>query len=231
MDLAVPSIGLTRHVVPATESGCFLDCTLFLSMIAYLSGRLLSKQPNQLIVDVNGVGYEVTIPLSTFYETGETGGPVQLQVYTHVREDNLALFGFKTVREKSLFEQLISVSGIGPKLGITILSGMPSEELIPAIREGNLAKLTSIPGVGKKTAERLVLELRDKLAKFEVLSTTVTAEGAPLSQAQDDVVSALVNLGYPKNMAERALQKVLSSNGAEQGFERLLKGVLQHLSR
>ena len=189
------------------------------------------KQPNHLIVDVNGVGYEVTIPLSTFYETGEIGSPVQLQVYTHVREDNLALFGFKTVREKSLFEHLISVSGIGPKLGITILSGMSSEELIPAIREGNLAKLTSIPGVGKKTAERLVLELRDKLARFEALSTTVSAEGAPLSQAQDDVLSALVNLGYPKNMAERALQKVLSSNSAEQGFESLLKGVLQQLSR
>jgi len=200
-------------------------------MIAYLSGKLLIKQPNHLIVDVNGVGYEVTIPLSTFYETGEIGGPVQLQIYTHVREDNLALFGFKTVREKSLFEQLISVSGIGPKLGITILSGMSSEELIPAIREGNLAKLTSIPGVGKKTAERLALELRDKLAKFEAFSTTASAEGVALSQAQDDVLSALVNLGYPKNMAERALQKVLSSNNVEQGFESLLKSVLQQLSR
>jgi Holliday junction DNA helicase RuvA len=108
---------------------------------------------------------------------------------------------------------------------------MSSEELIPAIRDGNLAKLTSIPGVGKKTAERLVLELRDKLARFEVLSTTVSDEATPLSQAQDDVISALVNLGYPKNMAERALQKVLSSNNVEQGFERLLKSVLQHLSR
>jgi holliday junction DNA helicase RuvA len=229
--LDLPSIRLICQVVPAIVLGCFLDCTLCLSMIAYLSGSLLSKQPNQLIVDVNGVGYEVTIPLSTFYEAGGIGGLVQLQVYTHVREDTIALFGFKTVREKSLFEHLISVSGIGPKLGITILSGMSSEELIPAIREGNLAKLTSIPGVGKKTAERLVLELRDKLARFEILSTTVSTESASLPQAQDDVVSALVNLGYPKNMAERALQKVLSSNSAEQGFERLLKGVLQHLSR
>jgi Holliday junction DNA helicase RuvA len=200
-------------------------------MIAYLSGRLLIKQPNQLIVDVNGVGYEVTIPLSTYYETGEIGSPVQLQVYTHVREDTIALFGFKTVREKSLFEHLISVSGIGPKLGITILSGMSSEELIPAIREGNLAKLTSIPGVGKKTAERLVVELRDKLMRFEALSTTVSAEGAPFSNAQEDVLSALVNLGYPKNMAEKALQKALSVKSAEQGFESLLKSVLQHLSR
>ena len=226
-----PSIRLICQAIPATELGCFLDCTRCLFMIAYLSGRLLSKQPNRLIVDVNGVGYEVTIPLSTFYEAGGTGGLVQLQVYTHVREDTIALFGFKTVREKSLFEHLISVSGIGPKLGITILSGMSSEELIPAIRDGNLGKLTSIPGVGKKTAERLVLELRDKLARFEVSSTTVSDEGAPLSQAQDDVVSALVNLGYPKNMAERALQKVLSSNSMEQGFELLLKSVLQHLSR
>jgi Holliday junction DNA helicase RuvA len=200
-------------------------------MIAYLSGKLLIKQPNHLIVDVNGVGYEVTIPLSTFYETGDIGSPVQLQVHTHVREDTIALFGFKSVREKSLFEHLISVSGIGPKLGITILSGMSFEELIPAIREGNLAKLTSIPGVGKKTAERLVLELRDRLVKFEAFSIAVSTEGTSSPQAQDDVLSALVNLGYPKNMAERALQKVLSSNRAEQGFESLLKGVLQHLSR
>jgi Holliday junction DNA helicase RuvA len=200
-------------------------------MIAYLSGRLLIKRPNQLIVDVNGVGYEVTIPLSTYYETGEIGSPVQLQVYTHVREDTIALFGFKSVREKSLFEHLISVSGIGPKLGITILSGMSSEELIPAIREGNLAKLTSIPGVGKKTAERLVVELRDKLMRFEALSTTVSAEGAPFSNAQEDVLSALVNLGYPKNMAEKSLQKALSVKSVEQGFESLLKSVLQHLSR
>jgi len=200
-------------------------------MIAYLSGILLTKHPNQLIIDVNGVGYEVTIPLSTFYETGEIGSPVQLQVYTHVREDIISLFGFKSVREKSLFEHLISVSGIGPKLGIIILSGMSSEELIPAIREGNLAKLTSIPGVGKKTAERLVVELRDKLSRFEALSTAISAGGAPLSQAQDDVLSALVNLGYPKNMAEKALENILSTNSAEQGFENLLKSVLQSLSR
>jgi Holliday junction DNA helicase RuvA len=226
-----PSIFLTRHVVPAAESGGILDCTLCLFMIAYLSGKLLIKQPNHLIVDVNGVGYEVTIPLSTFYETGEIGSSVQLQVYTHVREDTIALYGFKTVREKSLFEHLIMVSGIGPKLGITILSGMSSEELIPAIRDGNLAKLTSIPGVGKKTAERLVLELRDKLGRFETFFTTISPGSAPSSQAQDDVLSALVNLGYPKIMAEKALQRILASNNAEQGFESLLKGVLQHLSR
>ena len=200
-------------------------------MIAYLSGRLLVKHPNQLIVDVNGIGYDVSIPLSTFYEMGEVGSPVQLQVHTHVREDAIALFGFKSVREKALFEHLISVSGIGPKLGITILSGMSSEELIPAIRDGNLAKLTSIPGIGRKTAERLVVELRDKLSKFERISTVASAGAAPLSQAQDDVLSALVNLGYPMNVAEKALQKILSTNSAEQGFESLLKSVLQQVSR
>ena len=200
-------------------------------MIAYLCGKLLVKHPNQLIVDVNGIGYEVSIPLSTFYETGEIGSPIQLQVHTHVREDALALFGFKSVREKALFEFLISVSGIGPKLGITILSGMSSEELIPAIRDGNLAKLTSVPGIGRKTAERLVVELRDKLSKFERISTVTSAGGVPLSQAQDDVLSALVNLGYPKNVAEKALQKMLSTNSAEQGFESLLKSVLQQVSR
>ncbi len=200
-------------------------------MIAYLCGKLLVKHPNQLIVDVNGIGYEVSIPLSTFYETGEIGSLIQLQVHTHVREDALALFGFKSVREKVLFEHLISVSGIGPKLGITILSGMSSEELIPAIRDGNLAKLTSVPGIGRKTAERLVVELRDKLSKFERISTVTSAGDVPLSQAQDDVLSALVNLGYPKNVAEKALQKILSTSTAEQGFESLLKSVLQQVSR
>jgi len=200
-------------------------------MIAYLSGRLLTKQPNQLIVDVNGVGYQVTIPLSTFYETGEPGCPVQLQIYTHVREDVLALFGFKSFKEKAFFEHLISVSGIGPKLGITILSGMPFEELIPTIRQGNLAKLTSVPGVGRKTAERLVVELRDKLSRFEAVSTATAAGGTSFSQVQEDVLSALMNLGYPKNVAEKSLQKTLATNGAEQSFESLLRGVLQHLSR
>ncbi len=135
-------------------------------MIAHLSGKLLSKQPNQVIVDVNGVGYEVHVPLSTFYELGEIGNPVQLRIYTHVREDTIALFGFKSANEKLMFEQVTSISGIGPKLGITILSGMPVDELVAAIRQSNLARLTSIPGIGKKTAERLVVELRDKLAKL-----------------------------------------------------------------
>src|SRR4030095_8141158 len=132
-------------------------------MIAHLSGTLLSKQATTVIIDVGGVGYEVMIPLSTFYELEEIGSNVQLRIYTHVREDTLQLFGFKTTRERELFLRLISVSGIGPKLGITLLSGMSADEMVASIRSNNLARLTSIPGVGRKTAERLVVELRDKL--------------------------------------------------------------------
>jgi Holliday junction DNA helicase RuvA len=200
-------------------------------MIAYLSGTLLSKHPNQLIIDVNGVGYEVTIPLSTFYETGEVGGPIQLHIYTHVREDAIALFGFKSVQEKSVFEQLISVSGIGPRLGITILSGMPFEQLVPTIRQANLAKLTSIPGVGKKTAERLVVDLRDKLVRFEISPPASVTVASPISQAQEDVLSVLLNLGYSKNVAENAIRKSVSAEIADQSFENLLKSALQHVSR
>src|SRR6267142_4331333 len=133
-------------------------------MIAHLSGTLLSKQATSVILDVAGVGYEVTIPLSTFYDLEDLGSPVQLRIYTHVREDALQLFGFKTARERELFMRLISVSGIGPKLGITLLSGMSADEMIASIRTNNLARLTLIPGVGRKTAERLVVELRDKIA-------------------------------------------------------------------
>src|SRR6185312_4593508 len=135
-------------------------------MIAHLSGTLLSKQATYVILDVGGVGYEVTIPLSTFYDLEEPGSTVQLRIYTHVREDALQLFGFKTLRERELFLKLISVSGIGPKLGITLLSGMSADEMIASIRTNNLARLTLIPGVGRKTAERLVMELRDKVASL-----------------------------------------------------------------
>jgi len=200
-------------------------------MIAHLSGRLLSKQPNQVIIDVQGVGYQVNIPLSTFYEVGETGTSIQLLIHTHVREDSLALFGFKTVKEKQLFEQLTSVSGIGPRLGITILSGMSVDELIPAIRQNNLPRLTSIPGVGRKTAERMVVELRDKLSKVEAAAADILSSVGTISQPQEDVISALVNLGYPKALAERAIQKVVSASGAGQSFEVLLKSSLQELSK
>jgi Holliday junction DNA helicase RuvA len=192
---------------------------------------LLGKQPNQVIVDVNGVGYEVNIPISTFYEVGEVGHPVQLQIYTHVREDTIALFGFKTSKEKMVFEHLTSISGIGPKLGITILSGMPVDELVFAIRQSNLARLTSIPGVGKKTAERLVVELRDKLAKLQAVAVEASLAVEPISQQQEDVISALVNLGYAKLAAEKAVQTAISTANGEPPFEELLRRALQQLSR
>jgi len=198
-------------------------------MIAHLSGKLISKQPNQVIVDVNGVGYEVHVPLSTFYEVGEIGSPVQLRIYTHVREDTIALFGFKSEKEKLMFEQVTSISGIGPKLGITILSGMPVDELVAAIRQSNLARLTSIPGIGKKTAERLVVELRDKLAKTAPTGEQTSAQS--VSQPQEDVISALVNLGYAKPSAERAVQMVVSTSKTEPAFEELLRTALRQLSR
>ena len=199
-------------------------------MIAHLSGKLLNKQPNQVIVDVNGVGYEVQIPLSTFYEIGEIGSLVQLRIYTHVREDTIALFGFKSAKEKLMFEQVTSISGIGPKLGITILSGMPVDDLVGAIRQSNLARLTSIPGIGKKTAERLVVELRDKLIK---VGATIPGEStAPsASQHQEDVISALVNLGYAKPSAEKAVQAIVSSSTSEPPFEEMLRTALRQLSR
>jgi Holliday junction DNA helicase RuvA len=200
-------------------------------MIAHLSGKLFSKQPNQLIVDVNGVGYEVTVPLSTFYEIGEIGTVIQLLIHTHVREDTLALYGFKTRKEKQMFEQLTSISGIGPKLGIGILSGMSVDELVPALRQNNLGRLTSIPGVGRKTAERLVVELRDKVAKIETTSADAMAAARSLSAMEEDVVSALVNLGYLKLQAERALQKTLTHLGEGQSFEALLKNSLHQLSK
>ena len=200
-------------------------------MIAHLSGTLLSKQATSVIVDVGGVGYEVTIPLSTFYDLEDMGSTVQLRIYTHVREDTIALFGFKSPNEKLMFEQVTSISGIGPKLGITILSGMPVDELVAAIRQSNLARLTSIPGIGKKTAERLVVELRDKLAK--VLTVPADEQTAPhgVSQPQEDVISALVNLGYAKASAEKAVQTVVSTSKTEPAFEELLRTALRQLSR
>ena len=171
-------------------------------MIAHLSGLLFSKQPNSVIVDINGVGYEVTIPLSTFYDLSEEGSAVALRIHMHVREDALQLFGFRTEREKKLFLLLTSVSGIGPKLAITILSGMSADELIPAIRNNELARLVNIPGVGKKTAERLVLELKDKLSALsspELEEQYRLAGGATSKNSiTDDIVSALVNLGFQR---------------------------------
>ena len=200
-------------------------------MIARLSGRLINKEPNRLVIDVNGVGYEVTIPLSTFYQIGEIGSPVQLLIHTYVREDALVLFGFKTLKEKQMFEQLTSVSGIGPKLGIGILSGMSVDELVPAIHQSNLARLTSIPGVGKKTAERLVVDLRDKVARIETVLTGSQCPPNIRSAQEEDVISALLNLGYQKPLAEKALQKALMQLGNAHSFEDLLRGSLQQLAK
>lgn len=198
-------------------------------MIAHLSGTLLSREPQRVVVDVNGVGYEVHVPLSTFYEVGEVGTSVQLRIHTHVREDTLQLFGFKSLQEKAAFEHLTSVSGVGPKLALTILSGMSVEELIPAIRQSNSTRLCLIPGVGKKTAERLVVELRDKLARTAPDQPTPPVTGP--ASLQEDVVSALVNLGYPNALAVRAFQEVARETPAEGGMEVLIKAALQVLSR
>src|SRR4026209_2805534 len=182
-------------------------------MIAHLSGTLLSKQATSVIVDVGGVGYEVTIPLSTFYDLEDMGATVQLRIYTHVREDALQLFGFKTARERELFLKIISVTGIGPKLGITLLSGMSADEMIASIRTNNLARLTLIPGVGRKTAESLVMELRDKVASLPSAALEEdlgahTPAGEPVASEdsmRSDVLSALLNLGYQRSSAEKAV--------------------------
>ena len=205
------------------------------TMIAYLSGKLLEKQATAVIVDVGGIGYEVTIPLSTFYELGEVGDDVQLRIYTHVREDALQLFGFKTEREKQLYLKLISVQGIGAKSGVTMLSGMSADEIIVAIRTDNLARLTSIPGVGKKTAERLVIELRDKLNDLSsgAVQATLSAAGQPTVPADavyEDALSALTNLGYQRNAAEKTLKQAVQE-GTEMSVQKLLRRSLQLLAK
>ncbi len=202
-------------------------------MIAFLAGKLMEKEANSVIIDVGGVGYEVMIPLSTFYELGEAGSDVSLRVYTHVREDAIQLFGFKTVRERELFLNLIGVSGIGPKSAITALSGMSADEMIAAIRTNNLARLNSIPGVGKKTAERLVIELRDKVAKLSaVTSDDMRADGIELAgdSVLEDALSALVNLGYQKSAAEKALKQA-TQEGVEISVQKLLRRSLQILAK
>jgi Holliday junction DNA helicase RuvA len=197
-------------------------------MIAQLRGTLSDKRPNQLIVEVGGVGYLVNIPLSTFYALGGLREEVVLLVHTHVREDQLALYGFLTAREKHLFEMLLSASGVGPTLALKILSGMSADELGPAIREGDIARLTRIPGVGKKTAERMVVELRDKLsaAEPEALASSAAAGRGGVS---GDVVSALLNLGYDSRAAEAAVERAARGGGAD-NFEAVLRAALHELS-
>jgi holliday junction DNA helicase RuvA len=195
-------------------------------MIAHLRGRLLAKRPNQAIVDVGGVGYDVTISIPTFSDLPAQGSEVTLHIHTHVREDALALYGFLRVSEKQLFEKLLTVSGIGPKLAITILSGMPAEDMIGAIRGNDVAKLTRIPGIGRKTAERMVLELRDKLPKE---GFGEAAHAPAMSNVEEDVLSALVNLGYQRPAAERALS--VAKNGNPGSFDALFREALAVLSK
>src|ERR1700716_858836 len=194
-------------------------------MIAHLRGKLLTKHPNQAIVETSGVGYDVTITVPTFSDLPALGAEVALYIHTHVREDLIALYGFMRPSEKLLFEKLIAVSGIGPKLAITILSGMAADEMVSAIKGNNVASLTRIPGIGKKTAERMVLELRDKLDAFCVPADTVTA-ALPI---EEDVVSALVNLGYQRPMAERALAQLGNVSG--QSFDALFRKAMAALAK
>jgi holliday junction DNA helicase RuvA len=197
-------------------------------VIAYLRGRIFDKQPNRIVVDVNGVGYDVAVPLSTFYGLGDAGAEITLRIHTHVREDALLLFGFATRLEQDLFERLISVSGIGPKVALAVLSGIEPADLIKAIQRGDLARLTAIPGVGKKTSERIVLELKDRLP---VVAHTPAPEGAHAepSALKDDVMSALVNLGYHRPLAEKAVDAAVKAHAGD--FEQTLRQALRELAR
>jgi holliday junction DNA helicase RuvA len=196
-------------------------------MIGLLRGRLLEKRPNQVILDVGGVGYLVAVPLSTFAALGELRAEVTLLIHTHVREDALSLYGFLSAREKHLFELLLGASGVGPTLALKILSGMNVEELVPAIRGGDLVRLTEIPGVGRKTAERMVVELKDKLEAVAVEAEKPSA--ASPAGVEADVKSALVNLGYDERTAEAAVAEARRRTGPS-GFEQLLRVTLSALS-
>jgi len=198
-------------------------------MIAFLRGRVLDKQPNRITVDVQGVGYDVHVPLSTYYRIAEPGGEVALKVHTHVREDALQLFGFLTDLERQLFERLIGVSGIGPKMAVVLLSGMEARDLVTCVLRADVARLTGIPGIGKKTAERIVLELKDRVGKLGVESEAATVETAG-DRLRDDLLSALLNLGYHRPLAEKAADTVLAA-GNEPTFEVALKAALRELMR
>jgi Holliday junction DNA helicase RuvA len=196
-------------------------------MIAHLRGKLLAKHPNQAIVEAGGVGYDVTITVSTFSDLPAMGAEVALHIHTHVREDALALYGFLRAAEKLLFEKLITVSGIGPKLAVTILSGMAADEMVGAIRGNDLARLTRIPGIGRKTAERMVLELRDKLPPAGPAAVPAIATISPI---EEDVLSALQNLGYQRAAAEKALA-VVAKNGKAKSFDEMFREALATMSK
>jgi len=199
-------------------------------VIAHLRGRILEKHPNRIAVDVNGVGYDVFVPLSTFYGIGDAGHEIALRIHTHVREDALALYGFATRLEQDLFERLIGVSGIGPKLALAVLSGLEPHDLVRAIERGDVARLTNIPGVGKKTSERIVLELKDRLPRLAPAAAVGDVASDATSPVREDVLSALVNLGYHRPLAEKAVAaafKVMPDGG----FERTLKQALRELAK
>ncbi|MDW8304473.1 MAG: Holliday junction branch migration protein RuvA [Acidobacteriota bacterium] len=198
-------------------------------MIAYLSGKLLEKNVTSLIVDVGGVGYEVFVPLTTFYEVGEIGSMVSLRIYTHVREDSLQLYGFLHEKERQLFLKLISVQGISAKSGISILSSMNADELIKAILNKDITKLMAIPGIGRKTAERLTIELRDKLKNLATFEDGTRAKKVEFPE-YEDVIAALVSLGYQKSVAESAVKEAMKEE-TEMDIKKLLRKSLQILSK
>jgi len=195
-------------------------------MIAHLRGRILEKNPSRVILEAGGVGYEVTISVPSFSGLPSEGAEVSLYIHTHVREDTLALYGFLRREEKQLFERLISVSGIGPKLAITVLSGIASDALVTALRGNDLTALTRIPGVGKKTAERMVLELRDKLDGLAAAPTP-----APPMRMEEDVISALVNLGYQRGSAEQAVKRALDKAGNGASFEQVFRQTMSLMQK
>jgi holliday junction DNA helicase RuvA len=199
-------------------------------VIAHLRGRIFAKQPNRLIVDVNGIGYDVAVPLSTFYGLGEPGADIALRIHTHVREDALLLYGFATELEQDLFERLIGISGIGPKVALAVLSGIEPTELVRAVERGDVARLTAIPGIGKKTSERMVLELKDRLPRARAATDGAGDAAFSAPSLRDDVLSALVNLGYHRPLAEQAADAALEA-APDGGFERTLKQALRELAR
>ncbi len=199
-------------------------------MIARLAGTLADKTPGRIIIDVQGVGYDLQVPLSTFYVIGDAGSAVALRVHTHVREDVIALYGFATGLEQDLFERLISISGIGPKLALAVLSGMEPPDLVRAISSQDVARLTSIPGIGKKTAERIGLELKDRLPKSLQAAADAARPATPEDQLRADLLSALLNLGYQRQAADKAIEKAVKT-ASDATFEQALRSVLRALMK
>jgi Holliday junction DNA helicase RuvA len=196
-------------------------------VIAHLSGTLLDKALQRLVIDVNGVGYDVTVPLSTLYAVGDPGAPVALRIHTRVTEEAIQLFGFHTALEQQLFERLIAVNGVGPKVALAVLSGIEPADFVRAIRQSDVARMTRIPGIGKKTAERLVLELKDRLP--DGVEPHTAAPETSDDAVKDDVVSALINLGYQRSAIDRAIDRV-AKDGQTRDFELLLRDVLKAMT-